>query len=135
MTVSDMLAPPAPVAADREGGGARARAQATQILTDSDRESPSWLVSATHAVAADFRDSWLWDAEGVTVRHLWECRVPDRDAVPGANRALWLAWCVYNHAALLVLAPLLFTAWVLCHPARLIYTTPIAASLTLLWLT
>jgi hypothetical protein len=47
---------------------------------------------------------------------------------------LWIAWTVFNHAALLVLVPLLFAAWVLCHPARLIYAAPVAVVLTTLWL-
>jgi hypothetical protein len=135
VTVSDMLAPPAPAAAETKGGDARARVRESHSVTDGDRSSPSWLVNAKTAVVADWRGAWLWDAHGITVRNLWETRVPHLDDVPAANRGLWIAWCVYNHVALLLLVPLLFTAWMLAHPARLIYAAPIAAPLTLLWLT
>ena len=96
---------------------------------------PSWLSTVGSGIAADWSGAWLWDARGVTIRALWDNRIPDRDAVPGANRVLWAAWCAYNHAAVAVLSPLLFAAWVLCHPGRLIYAAPVAAALIALWLT
>ncbi len=99
----------------------------------AESEGPSRLARMGQAVAADWRGAWLWDAHGITIRNLWERRIPDLDAVPAANRGLWIAWCVYNHAALVALTPLLFLVWVLCHPARLIYAAPVAAPLITLW--
>lgn len=95
---------------------------------------PSWLARAGTAVTDDLRGAWLWDTHGLTLRALWEARIPARERVPAENGALWKAWCAYNHAALAVLAPLLFVAWVLGHPARLLYAAPVAVPLTVLWL-
>lgn len=102
---------------------------------DSSVAPANWLVSAAGTVAADLRGAWLWDTHGPSARSLWDTRIPPRDAVPGANQVLWLAWCVYNHAALLALFPLMFLFWAASHPARLLYAAPIAAPLTALWLT
>lgn len=135
MTVSEVIAARAASVADGEGAGARARARVIESVTDGDREAPSWLFNATSTVADDWRNAWLWDAEGITVRNLWAARMPSLEDTPGEVRALWLAWLVYNHAVLAAVVPLLFVAWVLCHPARLLYTAPVAVPLTLLWLT
>ena len=86
------------------------------------------------AVVADLTGSWLWDAHGLTVRSLWEQRIPAIEQVPGENTVLRAVWTAFNHAMLLVLVPLLFTVWVLCHPARLLYVAPVAAPLIALWI-
>lgn len=85
-------------------------------------------------VASDWHNAWLWDAQGLTVRGLWEDRIPDLDQTAAGNAALRAAWITYNHVALLILVPLLFAAWVLGHPARLLYATPLAALIPAIWL-
>jgi hypothetical protein len=127
-----MLAPPASPADDIEGAGARARVRANDSVTDSDS---TVIRRVAGRVVADFRDAWLWDACGPSPRSLWDARIPDLDTVPGANRALWIAWCVYNHAALLALFPLMFAFWLIAHPGHLLYAAPVAVPLTLIWLT
>ncbi|MEU4558486.1 hypothetical protein AB0F72_08850 [Actinoplanes sp. NPDC023936] len=124
-------APAPPVVTPVAEPTATDRTYDADVATES---GPSWLGAAGTAVAADFRDAWLWDAEGVTVRALWEQRIPDREQVAAANAGLWAAWCVYNHIALAVITPLLFVAWMLAHPARLLYLTPLAVAGITIWL-
>lgn len=144
MTVSDLFDVPPPAepltATPRQAADTRPRVRARVAPTDSDSNqsaqpaAAAWIRSRADAVRDDWANAWLWDAEGMTVRRLWETRIPDRTAVPGENRGLWVAWCVYGHAALIAVVPLLFAAWVLCHPARLLYTTPFVLSGLAVWL-
>ena len=135
MTVSDLFAVPATATSvqidDREGAGTRARVRAKIPDTRSDS---NLVVRAGRTVAGDWAGAWLWDADGLTIRSLWEQRIPDIARVPAENRLLWAAWVGFNHLMLPVIVPLLFLAWVLGHPARLLYLTPIAAGLAAIWL-
>lgn len=86
------------------------------------------------AMIADVRGAWLWDAHGLTVRSLWEQRIPALERVPAESRALQAGWVAYNHAALVVLAPALFALYLLGHPARTLLAAAVAAPLTALWI-
>lgn len=98
--------------------------------------SALWTRKAGYRVREDWRTAWLWNENALTLRVLWQARIPDRAAVPAGNRGLWIAWCAYNHAVLFcVLGPLLFTAWLLGHPGRLLYLAPFAVTVAALWLT
>lgn len=138
MTVSDLfdvaVAPPAAAHVEEKGGGTRARVHARVPATVSDDKVVVRTGGLRSTIIADFRSSWLWDAHGLTVRSLWAQRIPDIESAPGASQALRVGWVAYNHAALAVLVPLLFAAWLLGHPARLLYAAPIAVALLAIWL-
>ncbi len=143
MTVSDLFDVPAgtePVpATSGQAADTRPRVRARLAPTERDGNksgrpsAATWIRARVDRVGDDWADAWLWDAEGITVRRLWEQRIPDRAVVPGESHGLWVAWCVYGHAALLVIVPLLLAAWLLSHPARLLYAVPVAAPLLTLW--
>lgn len=136
MTVSDVFTVPAPASVETEGAGARARVREKSSVTDS--ESPRVLQAIRRGAAtvtSDLKTAWLWDAQGPSPRSLWSARIPDIEQVPGRSSGLQSLWTVYNHAALIVLIPLMVAFWLASHPARLLYATPIALPLITLWLT
>jgi hypothetical protein len=139
VTVSDLFdVPTKPKSAPKvepEGGGTSARdARATVPATQSDSKIVSRAGRIKAAVSADFRNSWVWDEHGPTIRTLINDLMPAADRVPAGHGGMRWAWVVYSFAALAVLTPLLFVCWVLCHPARLLYTAPIAALVLALWI-
>jgi hypothetical protein len=85
-------------------------------------------------MAADVVAAWPWAGSPPTLRDLWAARIPDLETVPGSNRALWIGWVVFNHAALLWTAVLSTALWVLQHPARTALAAAVAVPLLVIWI-
>jgi hypothetical protein len=109
-------------------------ARATVPTTQGDRKVVSRTGRIKAVVAADFKQSWLWDEHGPTIRNLIDNLMPAADRVPAEHSALRWAWVAYSFLVLVALVPLLFACWVLCHPARLLYVAPVAVPLIALWI-
>lgn len=88
---------------------------------------------ALSAARSDLANAWVWRGSPPTLADLWANRVPDREAVPGQNRALWTAWIVFNHLALIWTALLAVPLWVLQHPARTLLAAAVVAPIVLIW--
>lgn len=107
------------------------RARLADTLSDSKAAA---TVQETVATAWwDARSSWVWRTPGPTLTDLWAHRKPDRDKVPGHNRALYVAWVTYNHLVLIAAVLLAALFVVLEHPARFLLAAPIVAALIIIW--
>lgn len=139
MTVSDLfdipVKPKSVPQTENKGADTSARdARATIPATQSDHKVVSRTGRIKTVVAADFKQAWLWSEQGPTIRNLVDNLVPAADRVPAEHSALRWAWVVYAYVTFVVLVPLLFVCWVLSHPARLLYTAPVAVPLIALWI-
>lgn len=134
MTISDVFEAPVALTAPEKGGRERGRAPAKDMVTDGDVLVASRARRIKDTVLADVRGAWLWDAHGLTLRSLWDQRLPAIERVPAENRALRGAWVAYNHTVLAVIVPALFVLYLLGHPARFLLAAAVAAPVLAIWL-
>jgi hypothetical protein len=105
---------------------ARMRTRGTSVLRVTAGFKVMWF---------DLRDCWWTPASWPTLQRAWAERMPDRDAVPGDNTALYRGWVAYNHTVgllvplvgLLVVGLVTPALWMARHPARLLLAAAVAA--------